>query len=128
MSSNPIILYVDDDPVALGLLTARLQADGLYDVVGCLAADKAFDLAMSCEPDCILLDWRMPAMSGLTLLQKLRREGRFQDTPIFMLTGRTKMADMEDALDKGANWYFTKPAKYDLIARRIEKYVDRRAP
>ena len=103
MTSPYRLLYVDDDPVALDLFKAMIKSEGLFEVVTCDSPREALKLAKKCEPDCVLLDWGMPKLNGLTLLQLLRGEAKLRFTPIFMLTGRTKMEDAERALDHGAN-------------------------
>lgn len=123
MSDRYTLLYVDDDAVALDLFKAMMLKEGGYEVVTCASPEVALKLAKKCDPDCILLDWAMPEINGLTLLQLLRGEGKLRFTPIFMLTGRTKMEDAERALESGANGYFTKPLNFRLIAKRIEKAV-----
>ena len=67
----------------------------------------------------ILLDWMMPQMSGLEVLSKLKRSRKTRDIPVFMLTSKNKMDDLDKAFDMGADNYITKPFRVTLIADTI---------
>ena len=68
----------------------------------------------------ILLDWMMPQMSGLEVLSKLKRRRKTRDIPVFMLTSKSKMDDLDKAFDMGADNYITKPCRVSLIGETID--------
>ena len=78
-------------------------------------------MARKHKPDAVLLDWMLPDITGLTVLDWLKGENRTTWTPIFMLTSRNTMADVEKALSRGASGYFTKPVKLLEISNRINR-------
>ncbi len=121
------ILCIDDDLSLLKVLETRLGIGGGFDVITADSAEAGLKLARKRKPDAILLDWSMPGLSGLEALKLLKSDGKVTWIPIFMLTGRTKMEDVETALDDGALGYFTKPVNYDLIITRLRRTLETRA-
>lgn len=119
MFRKKTILCIDDDPVVLAILKARLAEGEGYKVLTAIDGALGEELALSKQPDVILLDWMLPDGSGLRILETLKGDSRTTWTPIFMLTGRTKMGDVERALEKGAAGYFTKPIKLKEICDKL---------
>ena len=76
------------------------------------------------EPDIILLDLRLPGVSGLDLLQRIRE---FSDVPIIFLTASSRDEDTVSALKLGADDYVTKPFSPSELLARIEAALRRRA-
>ncbi len=109
------LLYAEDEPAmseaVVDILTYhRYQVDAVYD-----GAD-ALSYARAEQYDGIILDIMMPGMSGLSVLESLRREGNH--TPILLLTAKTEVADKIEGLDMGADDYLAKPfAMGELLAR-----------
>ena len=62
----------------------------------------------------------MPNMSGLDVLAKLKSNRKTHDIPVFMLTSKSKMDDLDEAFDMGADNYITKPFKVRLIGNTID--------
>lgn len=121
MFESKTILCIDDDPTVLAVLKARLADKDGYNVFMANTAKSGTGMALEHEPDVILLDWMLPDASGLRVLEELKGDSRTTWTPIYMLTGRTKMGDVERALDKGAAGYFTKPIKIKEISDQLSQ-------
>ncbi|MEJ0068005.1 MAG: response regulator [Pseudomonadota bacterium] len=69
------VVVVDDDPLFLSTLTLNLEDAG-FDVTAFTASTAALDhLSAGAQPDAVILDWHMPEMDGLELLQRLRAQG-----------------------------------------------------
>ena len=100
------ILIVEDELVTAKNLSALLSAQG-FDVD--LASDGAAVLSkrMTRAFDLMLLDIMLPGMSGLELLQELRRLG--DTTPVVLITGRSALDDRVLGLESGADAYIVKP-------------------
>ncbi len=122
MAVSKTILCIDDDPVVLALLKARLGAIDGYKIITASDGSSGLELAEKKRPDAILLDWMLPDGSGLGVLEALKGDSRTTWTPIYMLTGRTKMGDVERALEKGAAGYFTKPIKIVEISEHFAEH------
>lgn len=76
-------------------------------------------------PICILLDLRMPKISGLEVLRQLKNHPRFSSIPVIVLTTSTEDSDVAEAYKLGCNSYIVKPVEFDKfmeVASRIELY------
>ena len=118
-------LIIDDDVNVRNVVSARLASTDNYEVFQASDGDEGIEKALDVLPDFILLDWMMPKMSGLEALKEIRTHRVFKDTPIFMLTGRGKMDDMEVALAAGATGYFTKPISLKELSKRLRLAMDK---
>ena len=80
----PHLLIVDDDVAVAGTLTRMLELRG-YQVESAQSAEGGLEMAALHRPDAILVDMRMPSMSGIEFLRHLRRDPRLQETPVAAL-------------------------------------------
>jgi len=116
------ILLVDDDLELLGLVSFALRQTG-YVVIEAPdgpAALKAFERE---GPDLIILDYNLPAMSGLEVLKSVRAGG--SRVPVMMLTVRASEEDQVRALDLGADDYLTKPFSPRTLLARVRALLRR---
>ena len=111
------ILIVDDDAFNLDLLEQELMDD--YEVVRAEDGEQAIAQANAEEPDLILMDWRMPGVSGIDAVKALREMDQHKMTPIFMLTAQASMEDQVEGLNAGADDYILKPFDPDDLHARI---------
>lgn len=108
MASEKILIVEDERAVARGLEYA-LRNEG-YQVLLAETGNDALELSRTKEPDLILLDLRLPDISGFDVCRQLRQEGKRQ--PILMLTALDEPVDKVLGLELGADDYVVKP--YDL--------------
>jgi two-component system nitrate/nitrite response regulator NarL len=116
------VLIIDDHALFRVGLKGLLEQRNI-EVVG-VAADgtEGIELASTSNPDIILLDLRMPGMSGLEVLKKIREDS--QATPVVMLTTSNDEADLIKSLRSGAQGYLLKDMEPDELVgalRDIEK-------
>jgi two-component system chemotaxis response regulator CheY len=78
-------------------------------------------LHLQANPDTALalVDWNMPEMNGLELVEAVRQDSRFSNLRMMMVTTETEMAQMARALGAGANEYVMKPFTRDVIADKL---------
>lgn len=108
------VLIIDDDRNSVRFLQLELEHEG-YAVEKEYDGRKGLQRAMQEKFDLILLDIMLPGLSGMEVLQKLRR---VSDTPVIMLTAKDAVSDKVQGLDGGADDYLTKPfAIEELLAR-----------
>jgi DNA-binding response OmpR family regulator len=109
-----ILIVEDDEAIAQGLRD-NFQFEG-YETHWASDGETAVRLAREEKPDLIVLDIRLPRMSGYEVCRKLRAAG--STTPILMLTARGEEEDRILGLDLGADDYVTKPFSVrELLAR-----------
>lgn len=102
------VLIVDDE------LPSRLYLRKLLEARGCEVFDaasgaEAFELALKRQPDLVLVDVIMPEMDGFELCGKLRDEPRTANSPVIMVTAKSKIEDIETGFELGAMDYIRKP-------------------
>ncbi|HYE61508.1 MAG TPA: response regulator [Phycisphaerales bacterium] len=111
------VLLVDDNEQNLELLLAYLEE------LGCelrTAADgiEALDELGKRRPDLILLDVMMPRMSGFQVCSKIKKDAGLRDIPVVMVTALNEVADVERAVESGADDFLTKPVnRLELVTR-----------
>src|ERR1051325_10049181 len=111
------ILIVDDEPFNLDLLEQELL-DHDYAIERASDGVEALDKVESFNPDLILLDYMMPNMNGLEVLEHLRKNERHKATPVILLTAKASQEDKVRGLDAGADDYVIKPFDaVELLAR-----------
>ena len=122
MRSNGHLLIVDDDPELLKLLHQSLSASDIH----CwTAADGRETLALIRERsfDLVVLDWTLPDLTGVEVLQTMRSAG--VKTPVLMLTARDDLDERVEALDAGADDYLTKPFELKELQARVRAQLRR---
>jgi len=116
------VLVTEDDPgVAKGILFG-LKEEG-FEVYHASTASGALDIVRSEEPSVVLLDLRLPDMSGFDLCKQLRAE-RYT-MPIIMVTARDEELDRVLGLEIGADDYVIKPFSLRELVSRIRAHIRR---
>ena len=101
------LLLVDDEPNIISSLQRLLRRDG-YTILACDSPEKAFEILSGQPVDVILSDQRMPGMSGVEFLRRVRRT--HPDTVRIVLSGFSDLQFITDAINEGAIYKFlTKP-------------------
>ncbi len=110
MAERIPILVVDDDPDFLELVSYNLRLSG-FSVSIAENGPTALAIARQTPHAVILLDTTMPGMNGLEVLSELRHDPATEKVPVFMLTARTKIGEIDRAFEIGANDYISKPVE-----------------
>ena len=121
MTGERILLVEDERAVARGL-EYGLGREGL-EVLWAGTGQQALELARAANPNLILLDIRLPDVSGFDVCRQLRTEGR--RTPILMLTARDEEVDKVLGLELGADDYVVKPYSLRELISRIRALLRR---
>jgi len=105
------ILAVDDDEIALALLSETLKAAGYTDVsTSASGQDALAQIAAASRPfDCFLLDIQMPGMDGIELCRRIRALQEYLSAPIIMITAMSDRSYIDGAFAAGAMDYVSKP-------------------
>jgi len=124
----PKVLVVDDDIKLLKMLKRTLVFENL-DVLTATNGREALEVVQQESPDLLIVDWMMPEMDGLELIQHLRDANNRM--PILMLTARDAVENRVFGLESGADDYLVKPfapaelvARVHALLRRVEPKAD----
>jgi DNA-binding NarL/FixJ family response regulator len=118
------VVIADDHFLFAQALEAILATDGRFETAG-LAKNgrEAVDMALSIEPDVVLMDISMPVLDGIQATRELRK--RAPGTPVLMLTGSNAQADIDKARRAGAAGYVTKDRIASELIEAIMEAVKR---
>jgi two-component system response regulator MprA len=109
------VLIVDDDPKLQRMLQRTLAYEG-FQVRSVANGYEALSELQAHRPDVMVLDWLMPGMDGITVLERMRAAG--DKTLVLMLTARDAVENRVEGLESGADDYLVKPfAPSELLAR-----------
>jgi DNA-binding NtrC family response regulator len=118
------VLVVDDEESQRTVLAGFLRKRG-YDVVIAASADDALAAAAAHHVDVVVTDVRMPGLSGVDLLDELRR--RNPEVPVVLITAFGTVATAVDAMKRGAADYLTKPIDLGELELVLGRTLERRA-
>ncbi len=115
------ILVVDDEPQIVEVLERYLLDDG-FNVERAYDGKAAIELFNAVKPDLVLLDLKMPGVTGLDVFRQLRSAS---NTPVIMVTSRTDETDRVVGLELGADDYVTKPFSPREVVARVKTVLRR---
>ena len=115
----PRTVYLIDDDASVRRGLGRLLKSAGYDVVTCDTPEAYLALASYQKPSCLLLDIRMPGMTGLELQRALREQGI--QPAIVLLSGHVDAATAERAVAEGAVAVLSKPVDFNTLVEAIER-------
>lgn len=113
------VLVIDDDNESLNLYGDMLRRAG-YDAITASTGWEGIDLAVKEQPSLILLDLRLPDITGLTVLETLRTALSTKNIPVIVISAISKDDDVVKAMQMGAFDYVVKPISYEELVRRVE--------
>lgn len=116
------ILIVEDESSIADSLKKNFLAEGHHAIIAS-DGEAAINSVSKIQFDAILLDWRIPKMSGLQVCKKLRDTGN--STPVILLTALNEISNKVEALNAGADDYITKPFSFEEVMARIKAVLRR---
>lgn len=126
MNTNTTILFADDDPDILEMITYNLEKEG-YNVVTATNGEEAVALCRKVQPELILLDVMMPKMDGVEVCETIREMDIPVQPLIAFLTSRSEDYSQIAGLSAGGDDYINKPIRPKVLLSRVEALL-RRAP
>ena len=118
-------MLVDDEPDILDLLEKALNIEGFYNIT---KIDNGISAVITCkeiQPDIIILDVMLPKMNGFETLKKARSRG--VQTPVLFLSARSRVDDIVEGLDIGADDYLVKPFVFQELSARVRAMTRKKA-
>lgn len=125
MSVN--IHIVEDEQPIITLVKYNLEKEG-YKVSSSDNGNDGIEDIKKLFPDLVLLDWMLPDFSGVEICKILKKEKKFKEIPIIMLTAKGEDEDKIKGLNSGADDYVTKPFSFPELLARIKALLRRSKP
>ena len=117
------ILIVEDDPSMIKILATTLTKEG-YEVLQAQDGKEGLDLALSSQPDLLLLDLLLPTMSGLDILRSLRKDERGAAIPVMILTNLDENDEIYKTVANTTSAYIIKSnSSLEFITSEVKRQL-----
>jgi two-component system cell cycle response regulator DivK len=114
----PRILLVEDNDMNRDMLSRRLIRSG-YEVFLAVDGQQGADMALSEQPDLILMDMSLPVIDGWEATRRIKANDATRRIPIIALTAHAMAGDREKAMEVGCEDYDTKPVEMSRLLGKI---------
>ena len=125
MTAN--IHRVEDEQSIVTLVEYNLSKEG-FKVNSSTNGEDGFKAIKDTNPDLVLMDWMLPDLSGVEICKLLKKNEKYKNIPIIMLTAKGEEEDKVKALNIGADDYITKPFSFPELLARIKALLRRSKP
>ena len=124
------ILVVDDNVHMRKLVTTILQAFGVIQIYEAENGERAWSVLREANPDVVVMDWMLEAMSGIDLVRMIRSNPQSPNpfVPVIMLTGHTSVEHVNKARDAGVNEFIAKPVSVKTMMQRLVAVIEHPRP
>ena len=116
------ILIAEDEPDIRDLVAFTLRFAG-YEVVTGTNGEEAVQVAQKEYPDLILLDVRMPRMTGYEACKLIKADPKLRDVPVVFLSAKGQESEIRDGMEAGAEEYLLKPFAPDQLTERVRSIL-----
>lgn len=118
------ILIAEDERDIRELVAFSLQFGG-FEVVQTSNGAEALERAQAVRPDLILMDVRMPKMTGYEACKAMKALPALRDIPVVFLSAKGQESEIQTGLEVGAEEYILKPFAPDELAKQVQAILDR---
>ena len=124
---KPLVLIVEDEPAQAEMLRYNLESGG-YRTIGVADGEEALLRIEEDHPDLVILDWMLPAVSGLEVCRQIRARQGTRHLPVIMVTARGEEVDRVRGFEIGADDYVVKPFSPGEMVARVGAVLRRSRP
>ena len=117
------ILYVEDNPDNVYMLTRRLKKKG-FELIIAGDGQEGIDKAIEESPDLILMDLSLPTMDGWTAAAEIKKIEEVKDIPIIALSAHAMPEHRDRAIKAGCSDYDTKPVDIKRLLSKMGQYIE----
>jgi len=121
------LLYVEDNPANLMLMEKIIMRLEGVTLISAPTGELGIELAKTSKPDMIILDINLPGLSGIEVLQQLRKYDDIANTPVFALSAAATKRDIQRGVEAGFDQYLTKPVVISEVVRVIQEALENKA-
>lgn len=120
------ILIAEDERDIRDLITFTLRFAG-HEVIATSNGEEAYEKAQEALPDLILMDVRMPRMTGYEACKRIKEHDELKNTPVVFLSAKGQESEVQAGLEAGAEEYILKPFAPDQLTERVAKLIEEHA-
>ncbi len=125
MKEQSRILLVDDIASMRRLVAAFLHELGYRIITQAANGTEALTMLHKESFDLVVTDWSMPKMSGLELLQEIRKDPDLKPIPVLLITAEARKENIVAAAQSGASGYIVKPFNITTLGEKVERILER---
>lgn len=118
------ILIAEDERDIRDLVAFTLRFAG-HEVFAATNGEEALDLAPRVDPDLVLMDVRMPRMTGYEACRALKADPVLKHIPVIFLSAKGQESEIQQGLDAGAEEYLLKPFAPDQLTNRVRDILEK---
>lgn len=116
------VVIAEDEPDIRDLISFTLQFAG-YEVFAGNNGEEGYELTKREKPDVVMLDVRMPKMTGYEACRRIKADPELKDIPVIFLSAKGQDAEIQSGLEAGADEYLLKPFAPDQLTERIREIL-----
>jgi DNA-binding response OmpR family regulator len=116
------IVIVEDDPETAKMFAEMVRLLGYQDQIT-ESGIEAIGMIARENPKAVILDWILPDISGIEVMQKLNKDARLATIPIILITAKTHPEEIEEGVRMGASAYLTKPIDFRDLENALHALI-----
>jgi len=120
------VLIIDDDRLFVQMVKLYLEGTGQFKVIKAADGPMGGKMAVTENPDLIIIDIMMPGMNGFEMCQKLKSHPATKNIPVVFLSGIVEEAYVRKGMAAGADDYIKKPVEPKTLTARITKVLEKK--
>jgi CheY-like chemotaxis protein len=117
------LLYVEDNDDNVYMLKMRLELLGDFEVLAAEDGEKGCEMALSEQPDIILMDLEMPVIDGWEATRRIKNDPKTQDIPVIALSAHALAGEREKAIASGCDEFDTKPIEFERLVASVRRLL-----
>jgi len=118
------ILIAEDSPTMRALISSAIAAHGTYEIIEAANGFEALRVLPREKVDLVITDINMPDINGLELINYLKKNEQYRQTPLMIISTEGSQRDREKGLALGADAYLVKPFDPADLQRLIQQLID----
>lgn len=118
------VLLIEDDDLTAGLIRFLVERLG-HTLIWAADGESGRRQLKESRPDLIMLDLMLPFIDGHDLLREIRQQPETAQTPVLVMTGKTREEDIQRVLDAGASDFLAKPFQPAELSNRLGRLIKR---
>jgi two-component system cell cycle response regulator DivK len=120
------LLYVEDNDDNVYMLKMRLELLGDFEVLAAEDGEKGCEMALSEQPDIILMDLEMPVIDGWEATRRIKNDPKTQVIPVIALSAHALAGEREKAIASGCDEFDTKPIEFERLVATVRRLLRER--